>query len=116
MESFSSSRVTDALALLWHRSSAFPAADTNGDGCVDAAEFAAFERENGLLVENDPIKDLKKPAIEFWASFGNSVIMIIVTELGDKTFFIAAILAMQYDRCVRPLAAGCHAGFSLPCG
>lgn len=28
----------------------------------------------------------------------NSVAMIIVTELGDKTFFIAAILAMTNDR------------------
>jgi len=26
--------------------------------------------------------------------------MIIVTELGDKTFFIAAILAMQHSRCL----------------
>jgi len=27
----------------------------------------------------------------FWAAFINSLIMIIVTELGDKTFFIAAV-------------------------
>lgn len=24
--------------------------------------------------------------------------MILVTEIGDKTFFIAAVLAMRYDR------------------
>jgi putative Ca2+/H+ antiporter (TMEM165/GDT1 family) len=28
----------------------------------------------------------------------NSLIMIIVTELGDKTFFIAAVLAMRQVR------------------
>uniref|UniRef100_A0A7S1CD49 GDT1 family protein n=1 Tax=Bicosoecida sp. CB-2014 TaxID=1486930 RepID=A0A7S1CD49_9STRA len=80
--------------------SAFPTVDANGDGCVDASEFADFERDHGLLENpvDSTVRELKKPALEFWASFGNSVIMIIVTELGDKTFFIAAILAMQYDR------------------
>ena len=32
------------------------------------------------------------------AAFANSLVMIIVTELGDKTFFIAAVLAMRQDR------------------
>lgn len=34
----------------------------------------------------------------FWPAFFKSLSMIIVTELGDKTFFIAAVLAMRYDR------------------
>lgn len=34
----------------------------------------------------------------FWGAFVNSVSMILVTEIGDKTFFIAAVLAMRYDR------------------
>lgn len=38
-------------------------------------------------------------AYGFWSAFVNSLIMIIATELGDKTFFIAAILAMQFERC-----------------
>jgi putative Ca2+/H+ antiporter (TMEM165/GDT1 family) len=33
-----------------------------------------------------------------WQAFGSSFVMIIVSELGDKTFFIAAILAMRQDR------------------
>ena len=37
-------------------------------------------------------------AMNFWGAFFNSVAMIIVTELGDKTFFIAAILAMRNPR------------------
>jgi putative Ca2+/H+ antiporter (TMEM165/GDT1 family) len=33
-----------------------------------------------------------------YQAFANSFVMIIATELGDKTFFIAAILAMRKDR------------------
>lgn len=33
-----------------------------------------------------------------WMAFANSVAMILATELGDKTFFIAAILAMRHGR------------------
>jgi putative Ca2+/H+ antiporter (TMEM165/GDT1 family) len=29
---------------------------------------------------------------------------VAVTEIGDKTFFIAAVLAMRQDRCVRAAA------------
>jgi len=32
------------------------------------------------------------------AAFGNSLAMTIATELGDKTFFIAALLAMRHGR------------------
>ncbi len=28
----------------------------------------------------------------------NSLVMILVTEIGDKTFFIAAVLAMRHGR------------------
>ncbi|TMS20659.1 Transmembrane protein 165 [Larimichthys crocea] len=41
------------------------------------------------------------PAKETWASFHAfvaSISVIIVSELGDKTFFIAAIMAMRYNR------------------
>jgi len=37
-------------------------------------------------------------------AFSNSFMMILVTELGDKTFFIAALLAMRHDRL--PVFAG----------
>eukprot|EP00752_Nemacystus_decipiens_P005828 g5268.t1 len=40
------------------------------------------------------------PATDFWTAFMNSTAMIIATEIGDKTFFIAAILAMTYPRTV----------------
>ena len=35
---------------------------------------------------------------DFVSAFVNSLIMIIVTEIGDKTFFIAAVLAMRNGR------------------
>ncbi|CAM9365382.1 unnamed protein product, partial [Hapterophycus canaliculatus] len=38
------------------------------------------------------------PVTGFWKGFANSVAMIIATEIGDKTFFIAAIMAMSYSR------------------
>ncbi|GAB5353463.1 hypothetical protein AAMO2058_000038100 [Amorphochlora amoebiformis] len=36
--------------------------------------------------------------VEFWSAFVKSIAMIIATELGDKTFFIAAIMAMKHNR------------------
>lgn len=33
-----------------------------------------------------------------WEAFSNSFLMILVSELGDKTFFIAALLASRHDR------------------
>lgn len=41
----------------------------------------------------------------FWSAFLNSIAMIIVTELGDKTFFIAAVMAMRHPRMVVYLGA-----------
>jgi len=35
---------------------------------------------------------------DFFSASLNSLFMIIVTELGDKTFFIAAVLAMRNGR------------------
>jgi putative Ca2+/H+ antiporter (TMEM165/GDT1 family) len=34
----------------------------------------------------------------FWKAFTSSVAMIVATEIGDKTFFIAAVLSMKHDR------------------
>jgi Ca2+/H+ antiporter, TMEM165/GDT1 family len=65
---------------------------------------AAVNGNEGLGVGTSLYSWLPKPVMDgdpvngFWAAFFNSVTMIIVTELGDKTFFIAAVLAMRYDR------------------
>lgn len=47
----------------------------------------------------------KRPSLGFFHGFAASVSVIIVSELGDKTFFIAAILAMKYSRFVHVLFA-----------
>lgn len=49
---------------------------------------------------DEELARIQAPVYVFWGAFLNSIAMIVVTELGDKTFFIAAILAMQHDRCV----------------
>merc|ERR1719316_877897 len=46
----------------------------------------------------ETVRQTEKVTLKFWAAFVNRVAMILVTELGDKTFFIAAILAMRHDR------------------
>lgn len=43
----------------------------------------------------EPIEDVDMHVKE---AIGNSFVMIIATELGDRTFFIAALLAMRHDR------------------
>lgn len=37
--------------------------------------------------------------LQFWPAFVSSAGVIVATELGDKTFFIAAIMSMKHDRC-----------------
>ena len=41
----------------------------------------------------------------FWGAFVHSLVMIIVTELGDKTFFLAALMAMRHPRSTVFIAA-----------
>jgi putative Ca2+/H+ antiporter (TMEM165/GDT1 family) len=48
----------------------------------------------GLFREN--VKQTEAKTLSFWEALVNSLAMIIVTELGDKTFFIAAILSMRH--------------------
>ncbi len=44
--------------------------------------------------------DIVVNAGEFFSGFGTSFAMILATEIGDRTFFIAAIMAMKHDRLV----------------
>lgn len=34
----------------------------------------------------------------FVPAFTNGLVMILITEIGDKTFFVAAIMAMKHNR------------------
>lgn len=46
----------------------------------------------------DKAQEKKQTSLGFFHAFAASISVIIVSELGDKTFFIAAILAMKHSR------------------
>ena len=94
----------------------FLTADTNGDGALDRKEFAMYLHKvdtsisSLLTVPDDLAAEVAKEAsigfdldsftrgTDFIHGCWNSLLVILVTELGDKTFFIAAIMAMRYGR------------------
>ena len=41
-----------------------------------------------------------KDDTSFFPAAVHSLVVILITEIGDKTFFIAAVLAMRYGRLV----------------
>ncbi len=53
------------------------------------------------------VKNVGSPSSNstFWEAFWNSVVMILATEIGDKTFFLAALMAMQSPRVIVFLGA-----------
>ena len=85
----------------------FQLLDTNHDGKIDSDEFNA-----GMLKLQTALEGTVPPRKEsfafsnvlhfstrgFWKAFTSSVAMILATEIGDKTFFIAAVLSMRFDR------------------
>mmetsp|Transcript_1483 Transcript_1483/g.2300 ORF Transcript_1483/g.2300 Transcript_1483/m.2300 type:complete len:194 (+) Transcript_1483:210-791(+) len=90
----------------------FGALDTRGDGVIDKDEFSdglnvvadAFgisvesgEKEENKEKTSDEAKE-EDGAVSFLHAFTSSVAMILATEIGDKTFFIAAVLSMRNDR------------------
>lgn len=103
----------------------FNEADIDHDGSLSAAEFeVAVEKLGGKTTMADPpahaqvpppqprLKQRMASLIEggddssgFYKAFLNSLGMIWATEIGDKTFFIAAILAMRHPRIIIFLGA-----------
>lgn len=93
----------------------FDVLDRNHDGQIDKPEFSAgYDR---LRIVDPPLKSswwsyLPSLSLEtgsdstpktprqgsFWKAFSSAVAMIVATEIGDKTFFIAAVLSMKHDR------------------
>ncbi|DBA00031.1 TPA: hypothetical protein N0F65_002034 [Lagenidium giganteum] len=103
---------------------AFENADTDHNGMIDQAEFASYTLAirkalnpfmstkfdipaqadgnanagaAGVLRGNRPRLNAGN---KFWSGFATSIFTIWATEIGDKTFFIAAILSMKRDRVV----------------
>eukprot|EP00946_MAST-07B_sp_MAST-7B-sp1_P002636 g2636.t1 len=82
----------------------FTAVDQDHDEYLSRGEFKEYFRHPSVYdsrsehdIEMDNIvSETTGEAMGFWSGFFNSLVMIIATELGDKTFFIAALLAMRY--------------------
>ena len=93
----------------------FDSLDRNFDGHIDRSEFAVLSHELHEALEPFIVSDevLGKAGVlqvadfigadvsgDFVPGLVNSLIMIIACEIGDKTFFIAAVLAMRHGRMV----------------
>lgn len=99
---------------------AFDRADADHNGVLDAQEFASFtssikkaldpflniysagEGEGQLFQPrgNNKARLRAGGVNKFWSGFVSGILTIWATEIGDKTFFIAAILSMKQDRVV----------------
>jgi Ca2+/H+ antiporter, TMEM165/GDT1 family len=90
----------------------FDLLDQNHDGRMDRVEFQQavdqFEdflrhnpnnnNNNNANNKNRNLAPLFHRDLSFWNGFTSAVAMIVATEIGDKTFFIAAVLSMKNDR------------------
>lgn len=92
------------LVLPLALSDLFDAIDANNDGMIDRQEYSDGITKltaalNGPLPLTSSHKwELPQISDKFWRAFTSGVAMIIATEIGDKTFFIAAVLSMKYSR------------------
>lgn len=76
----------------------FDKVDSNHDGAIDRKEYTIVEQlsSNNNKGENIVSSTLHRPG--FLPAFINGITMIIATELGDKTFWLAALMSMRYSR------------------
>lgn len=58
------------------------------------------EMNNGLQEKSADAEAIPKTKGSFLDAFTASISVILLTELGDKTFFIAAIMAMRHPRLI----------------
>lgn len=84
----------------------FQELDKNHDGNIDRPEFiSGYELlqptshwwPSFLSSDADEVPG-KQVHERFWKSFTSGIAVIFATEIGDKTFFIAAILSMKHSR------------------
>lgn len=78
-------------------------ADLDATAVMAAAGNGAVEEDHNLPPPPPP--DKIPETDKFWTSFVTAFLMILVSELGDKTFLIAAIMAMRHSRILIFLAS-----------
>jgi len=120
---------------------AFALFDADKDGSLSRNEFAGFVHKvesvldplfelpdkDGSHAEEEELLDVGGSLLsgsDFVSSTAKALVVILVTELGDKTFFIAAVLAMRHGRLVVYVGAmgalaamhilSCIMGLALP--
>lgn len=81
----------------------FDAMDANHDGSIDRDEYSdGITKLVAALDGPLPLTQARNWEFHisdgFWKAFTSGVAMIVATEVGDKTFFIAAVLSMKYSR------------------
>ena len=81
--------------------------------CFFTKHFCIFQDKDDMLAKDPYGNLLNKGLVDlgFIHAFVASLSVIIVSELGDKTFFIAAIMAMRHPRLLVYLGAICALGF-----
>ncbi|XP_061680919.1 transmembrane protein 165 [Syngnathoides biaculeatus] len=84
-----------SVFFLWLVGVAAIPEEANADKEQPPVEKAPTAPSSLLVVKED---DSTKGNVGFIHAFVASISVIIVSELGDKTFFIAAIMAMRYNR------------------
>lgn len=68
---------------------------------IDGDENPASSTETaGVASGNDNVGEVVEKNMDLLQAFLKSLLMILVTELGDETFIIAAIMAMRHPRLV----------------
>jgi len=95
--------VNDLAAISIPEAATFPKANTNDDGL--AKEEASSTDADGDDANDDGEDNEDEILIGQSEAFLQSLLMIFATEIGDKTFFIAAIMAMRHSRGVVLLGA-----------
>ncbi|GAB9463066.1 Isoform b [Globisporangium polare] len=72
-----------------------------GQGGNDNELLQRVAGGGGNALGNRPAARLRAGGVnKFWSGFVSGILTIWATEIGDKTFFIAAILSMKQDRVV----------------
>eukprot|EP00949_MAST-11_sp_MAST-11-sp1_P002077 g2077.t1 len=107
---------------------AFSAYDKDDDEMLDREEFRRYflssKARAGVDADEMMMVDGEVKNLGFWTAFVKSTATILATEVGDSTFFIAALMSMTHSRTAVFLgAAGALAvmtvlstaiGFALP--